>query len=233
MHVHVSMGKEADGTDITYSTDQIRHILKQVVYFDAPLTKLMPPARKNNTWAESNVNYVTKWKNLHGKVPEASWTPLFRSFDEAKTKDQLLRDLISTRCLSWNFKHILSKCGTVEFRRPPGVQTAQEAIKWTAFAIAYIAHAVWLQDWNRVRATKTYPSTNELRAAIAAGLGKVGLDPQKIVGDLKDDEGKAPDVSQEELAQANKEKRAKEQKKSIFVEKVQYTIYVSTSRNPS
>jgi hypothetical protein len=50
IHVHVSP-RNVDG----FNNDQLKQIIKQVIYYDNPLTTILPPDRKHNEWAMSNV----------------------------------------------------------------------------------------------------------------------------------------------------------------------------------
>jgi hypothetical protein len=222
MHVHVSLGQDTEGKDIQYSLRHLNRILKQVVYYDAPLTLLMPPDRKQNTWARSNVKQVADWEKLHNDVPNGSWALFFNRFDMAQTDTKLLEDLVGERSLSWNFMNIPQKCGTVEFRRPPGVNNKKDAIKWVAFALGYIAHALKVQNWRKVHNTTTYPSTHDLRTAIAEGLRVLGIDPRQTVGLMPDDLREAIIPSADQLVRIEKSKKLKQNKPSPYIRKVEF-----------
>jgi hypothetical protein len=215
MHVHVS---PVLGDDFT--NDQLKQIIKQVIYYDSPLTTIMPPERKENTWAMSNVKRTAAWKAAYDQVPQRTWAPLFDSLDKHKMKQMLLHGWCQERYVSWNFSNVLSGCGTIEFRRPPGVKTAAAANHWVAVTLGYVAHAMVLQNWSMVKLTKTYPSTDNLRNAIAAGVKLLPQISQGALGSMSDINQPATLFSPQELAKINKKKQDKSKKMSVFTEKV-------------
>ncbi|QSS58322.1 hypothetical protein I7I51_07745, partial [Histoplasma capsulatum] len=93
-------------------------------------------------------------------------------------KQSILVGLCESHYLSWNFQNIASACGTIEFRRPPAVKSAAEAIHWISFALGYVAHSMQ-RDWSTVAQTNTFPSMNDLRAAVVSGLQKKNEKPMK------------------------------------------------------
>lgn len=219
MHVHVS--PEIAGG---FNNNQLKQIIKQVIYYDNPLTMIMPPDRKHNEWAMSNVKKTPDWRDGYSQVPQKTWAPLFDSFDKHKMKQTLLHGWSQERYVSWNFANVLSGCGTIEFRRPPGVKTAGQAKHWVAVALGYVAHAMALQEWSTVKLTKTYPSTGDLRTAIISGVQLLGQSMQSALGSLQDDGRPATPTSPHELANINKKKQDKSKKQSVFVEKVCFII---------
>lgn len=219
MHVHISPRSVQN-----WDNDQLKRIIKQVIYYDSSLTTIMPPDRKDNTWAKSNVKMTPDWKAGYDQVPQRTWAPLFDSFDKHKMKQALLHDWSQKRYVSWNFANVLSTCGTVEFRRPPGVKADVDAKHWVAIALGYIAHAIAVQDWNTVKLTKTYPSSQQLRNAITRGVQILGKNSLGALGPMADINRPATPVSPQELASIEKKKKDKSKKQSVFAEKVCFII---------
>lgn len=181
MHVHVS----PYGTG-KYNIDQVKRILKAVVYYDAPMTKIMPADRKANLWAQSNVESISAWRTAYHQVPQNKWAPLFDRFDRHKMIPHLLHDMGGNRYLAWNFFNLTDSCGTVEFRRPPGVNNAAHAMHWVAFALGFLANAIAIQDWSVARRANSYPTSDHLRATIASGVQILGRDVQDALRSMRD-----------------------------------------------
>lgn len=215
MHVHVSPFNSPK-----YSVDQIKRILKGVVYYDQPMTRIMPADRKANPWAQSNVEKFPAWRTASLQVPQKRWAPLFDSFDKHKMIAQLLLSIPTDRYVAWNFLNLNATCGTIEFRRPPGVQSSKEAKHWAAVALGFVANATELQDWNAVKLTNTHPSSNSLRSAITRGTERLGQSLQGALRPMPDINAPPTPVAHEELQRIEKKKKDKSKKKSIFAEKV-------------
>ncbi|KAM0276814.1 hypothetical protein ACHAQH_006349 [Verticillium albo-atrum] len=148
MHIHISPGLDVN---LRYTKDQITCILKAIAFYDQAITKIMPADRKNNEFALSNFQAPRTnqmLKDGHANVSSASWAPLFSQFDKisfigAVHTGSFRRD----RFMSWNFGNLTDSCGTVEFRRPPGVDSAAKAKHWAGFALAFVANAL-ITDWD-------------------------------------------------------------------------------------
>jgi Putative amidoligase enzyme len=222
-HVHVS---PMLGT--TFNIDQLQRIIKQIIYYDSALTTIMPPDRKDNTWAESNVKVTAGWKAAYDQVPQRTWAPIFARLDGHKFVASLLLGLCQNRYVSWNFAQVLGGSGTIEFRRPPGVKTPAEANHWIAFTLGYVAHAMVLQNWSTVKLTNTYPSTNNLRNAISTGVHLLPQQSQGALRSMADINLPATVFSPQELAKINKKKQDKANTMSVFTEKVCLIIHQYT-----
>ncbi|KAK4234622.1 hypothetical protein C8A03DRAFT_37599 [Achaetomium macrosporum] len=155
-----------------------------------------------------------KMKRAFDEVPAKTWKPFFALFDSAKMKAHLLLEwgqnllevqqprchrvqglrmerveaegqaIQQNRYVAWNFG-CLSRCGTVEFRRPPGVTAAADAQKWAAFAVAFVCAATqsnWQAPW---LSSKRHASVAELQSFVGRGLDLLGwgtlLDPRALV----------------------------------------------------
>jgi hypothetical protein len=180
---------------------------------------VLPPERKKCGWACSNVDQAP-WKDQYGQVPQRTWAPLFNWVDQHHEMQTLLHDWSDEKYLGWNFGNVLDGCGTIEFRRAPAIQTAHDAKHWVAVAIGLVAHAIWVQDWNKIRATNTYPSTDALRAAISDGIGMLGQNSQGAFGVLADDSRPTTPVNTQERARIEQKKREKRKKTSAYAQQV-------------
>lgn len=168
MHVHVSPDNAGDSR---YTLNQLKGIMKAVFYFDDALTRIMPADRKVNEWAKSNVRAKeTKdaLKNAYAVIPQKSWTPLFKLIDSIKFPQLVHPQFGSDRYMSWNFGNVTDSCGTVEFRRPPGVDSVGKAKHWAAITLAFVSEPI-STDWSIVISPKSYPSVTELQQYICIG----------------------------------------------------------------
>ncbi|KAM7200877.1 hypothetical protein V8F20_005119 [Naviculisporaceae sp. PSN 640] len=160
-HVHVSRG-----VDQKFSDDEVRGICKAICYFDSAITEVVPEDRKNNIWAASNCigndpdmeSVSVKLRDAYSKALKLGWKTAL--FDTYLGEDNLNRGnaykvmqygarpgKIAGRYVSWNFQHVDDPCGTVEFRRPPGVSSAKDALHWIAFTFGFVSEAI-KTDWD-------------------------------------------------------------------------------------
>ncbi|KAH6628431.1 putative amidoligase [Chaetomium tenue] len=146
MHVHVAPKPK-------WEMSSLRDIMKATGVFDDAITKIMPASRKANPWARSNFRDGPEptdkaqpaLKKAFDEVPSKAWGPLFALFDSVKMRQAILLTWGQDRNVSWNLAP-LSQCGTIEFRRPPGVRTAVDAQKWATFAVAFVCAATATQS---------------------------------------------------------------------------------------
>lgn len=200
MHVHVSPSAKPRGSEDKWSAAQLRSILKAISYFDNPITKIMPAERKENPYAMSNMlsddvfRATPALKKAYLAVAKDTWKPLFDIYD-AKIKSNLMRGqshviMGSCRILSWNFEHIAASCGTVEFRRSPGVSSAAKAKHWARFTLGFIAAAaIGPQDpnfWNTRGKAKSHPTVQSLDMFVQDGMKKLEPQSQGVLGPLQE-----------------------------------------------
>lgn len=200
MHVHVSPSAKPRGSEDKWSAAQLRSILKAISFFDDPITKIMPAERKQNPYAMSNMlsddvfRATPALKKAYLAVGQDTWKPLFDFYD-AKIKSNLMKPqshaiMGSCRLSSWNFEHIAASCGTVEFRRSPGANSAQMAKHWTAFTLGFIAAAaIEPQDQNPLTSranTKAHPPVTLLDWFVRHGLKKLEPESQGALGPVNE-----------------------------------------------
>ncbi|KAG9253975.1 uncharacterized protein F5Z01DRAFT_687403 [Emericellopsis atlantica] len=170
MHVHVSPGTTPE---LRYQLPEVKQILKAISYYDEAVTKIVPADRKNNPYAESSFTGLASPAKLRQRfkdVPTLGWTPLFQLFDEQRSKQHVqLEVMTSQRYVSWNFGNLTTTCGTVEFRRQPGVKTAKEAKHRVGITLGFIRAAL-LTDWGRYKTLKRHGSVQQLRDFVRSGI---------------------------------------------------------------
>lgn len=170
-HVHVSMGDSRT----TYTIDQLRAAFKSMVFFKEAITKIVPAHRKHNPWCISNVraseSTSRKVTDLYKKVTKNGFGPLFGYVDSQGTRNfhQAISGSSNARYQSWNFEHVATPRGTIEFRRPPGLDSGRDAVFWVGFALAFIAKAM-TTDYGVLGTRKTPGTVEELKEAIEDGV---------------------------------------------------------------
>jgi hypothetical protein len=193
MHVHM---KPVGGWD--KGAADVRSLSKAAAVFDDAITRIMPASRKQAPWARSNFREISRspddpsdskgdrlnpWalskaeKELvtffnNMKKSKKPWAHLFQHFDTKVKENEDIKSLADTRHVSMNFLAINASCGTVEFRRPPGVKTAKEAERWVAFALGFISAALdpksgFVKQWS---SQKTDATVADLQKFIGHGL---------------------------------------------------------------
>lgn len=182
MHVHVSPDRKR-----TFTDDQLQALCKGLCYYDKATTDALPGERKANLWATSNLELesVGDGKDLNGiqeaykTVATGSWALLFGLLDGSITRADVCSTLQMSynKLCAWNFVNICSPGGhgTVEFRRPPGVDSAQKAVHWAAFVLGLFAESLAL-DWAEGGFDEKFsqPSVVDMRSFIAGGLRRLG-----------------------------------------------------------
>ncbi|KAK2822999.1 hypothetical protein FQN49_007570 [Arthroderma sp. PD_2] len=217
MHVHVSPD------EVKYDAKRLKNIIMAGIYYENPLATIMPPIRKNNPWARPNVQVLQGCMEKINMVPQKTWALLFDEYQKLQMRQQVLLAIdTGNRQVSWNFSNVASTCGTIEFRRPPGVKTSADAKHWAALTLGYMANAMELQNWDAIKKTKTHPTTNDLRNAINRGAQYLD---RPVTGALRPalmaDINSPPTVFSAAYMAKIKQKMAKKaNKRSVFVENV-------------
>lgn len=177
MHVHVSPGR-----DIPYTTGQLVAICKGLSYYNDATTAVLPGDRKDNAYAKPNVlakgwafdDHNASIREKFQAVSTQSWTPLFQILD--KICPENIYDIMYSygKQIAWNFRNLLHE-GTIEFRRPPGVDSARGAKHWAAFVLALFSAAV-STEWNEatIQERLGHPTVSELHRFLNAGLRRLG-----------------------------------------------------------
>ncbi|KAH6661398.1 hypothetical protein BKA67DRAFT_531451 [Truncatella angustata] len=136
MHIHVAPMQTTD-LDQKYAMVQLQIILNVISYYDAAITQIMP----------------AEGRTIYRPTPTSrrSRKPLFFILEKIKMKPMVYREMGQDKYQSWNFGHLTNQCGNIEFRRPPGVQTAADAKPWTAYTLSFINMAITMSiGWAKV-----------------------------------------------------------------------------------
>ncbi|KAL4918308.1 hypothetical protein BDW62DRAFT_200934 [Aspergillus aurantiobrunneus] len=214
MHVHVSQENR-------FQCEDLQKIIKSIIYYDGPVTDIVPPERKNNEWAKSNIDHLREWSMCRPSNPQDSWSRVFNPIDTKRPMGKLIMGLCDDTYLSWNFSNLPHNCGTMEFRRPPAVCTSREANHWVSVALGFISHALGRGDWGQIKTSSSYPSVSGLDASIRLGLQYLGPMSQGALLPVVADKNPAIRATPAELEEINQKKHLKRNKKSLFVEKME------------
>lgn len=216
-----------------FQPDDLLRLMKAIAFFEDPIRRVMPPERKDNEWAKSNFlpNQLLP-RNLseaYARVSSETWGYLFLICDkhihEIKKRKQLwkvfaIREIFPDKYLSWNIIP-LGDCGTIEFRRPPGVSNALDASHWVAFSLGFMCSAL-SRSLDKWRSTRSNPPVIELFKFIDQGLLALGPITMKAFQSNKmfEDQRQPPRTTPQELATIKMQKEQFRKKKSPFAEKV-------------
>lgn len=227
MHVHVSPSLVGI-SQTKYTMDDLRKVLKAVAYFDKPITKVMPADRKANEYAKSNLDSNTTpavVKQAYQKVGQDTWKPLFRIYDKIKSTHSFLLEFSNDKLLSWNFKHLTDECGTIEFRRPPGVRSAAAANHWVSFTLGFISEAL-RTNWEALEAGKSHPQVVDLSNFVENGILRLEQTSQGALRAalLVEDRSPATVYSAAELARIKRKAAEKAKASSPFADKVRRVL---------
>ncbi|GBF61852.1 hypothetical protein TMEN_4370 [Trichophyton mentagrophytes] len=220
-HVHVA---PAGGK---YTLSQIRNIIKGVIYYEVPVMRIMHEDRKENPWAQPNENTIPGCADKVKKVSEKGWNHVFDAFKHYDAfKDyifvaRIVTEVCPDRNVSWNFQN-LTDSGTMEFRRPRGVDNPDAAKHWIAFTLGFMANVIREENWDAISHTKTHPSTDRLRAVIVRGATSINLPVQSslLPALMADNNKAATEFSKEEREIIRQKQAKKKNKRSLFVEKI-------------
>lgn len=236
MHVHVSPGV---GHENRYTMDEVKQLLKGIAYWDEAITKVMPAERKATPWAYSSSNppdlagdrtehqvikKLSQGIQDFNQVPTRGWQQVFQRFDRMKMRQMVFAEFNGgSRYQSWNFAHLVDQCGTVEFRRPPGVRSAREATKWVALALGCVRASLSF-DWTAKGRVQHHANVADFTKFVKSGLEALGryIDNALEDGALREDRAPASVFSRDELRRIEKKKAEKKGKASAFVVKVAF-----------
>ncbi|KAM7200866.1 putative amidoligase enzyme, partial [Naviculisporaceae sp. PSN 640] len=180
-HVHVSPGQGQ-----RFSDDQLRAVCKGLTYFEQPLLAILPGNRKDNKYCLSNIlqppaefgpefELQSAWQS----IPTNSWAPVLEILQKINRGN--LESIFGGlgKCSAWNFVRCLieESSGTIECRRPPGIESAQQAKHWTGLVLGLFAESMsidWSVEDERIKSRHDHPSVDELKEFASRGLERLG-----------------------------------------------------------
>ncbi|OIW34290.1 hypothetical protein CONLIGDRAFT_688027 [Coniochaeta ligniaria NRRL 30616] len=172
-HIHISPG---DGKD--WTLDELKEISMAVTYFEWAFLALLPPHRRKSAFCQSH-------------TAGRSWAKADRK--EARKLTRLMNPdprngNTSTKDYAWHFGNIFpgpsgmeSTGKTIEWRQPPGVETADACLAWTELALNFIQAARKPGMHNTIDHYK--PNVGGLRKFIKDGLVK-GVGSRKYMDSI-------------------------------------------------
>lgn len=135
-HVHISIRRGFRHVDL-------QRIAQFIIHFEPAIEALLPEERRGQLFARSNwldnKNFIRAKKTRRQAIEEIG-----------QTKDrQAVVSLISPNPLGDHFAWTFTKLEnhkTIEFRKPGPSHSAEEAIMWAEFAMAFILSAMQTED---------------------------------------------------------------------------------------
>jgi hypothetical protein len=169
-HVHLSPGSER------WSLEDLKKLSCCILYFERAFEALYPEAewpkiyakeaQRNKRARHAKANWTDN-KNLREKSYVESVEDIRGIKNVAKLielmnpPDEYYEDppLFCRRSFAWNFTNLGpttqgTESGTVEYRRPPGVQSSNACVSWVRLAIAFVRAVLQVDD-------PIYPLPNE------------------------------------------------------------------------
>ncbi|KAF7511873.1 hypothetical protein GJ744_003106 [Endocarpon pusillum] len=191
-HIHISFQPPG-----IFTLEDIRRIALAILHFETAFEVLIPPDRRRNLYAKSN------WLvGQHLGLKNKSRPESMAAINDATDMIQLIHLMqpVYDRDYAWNFNNLFDSKRTIEFRKPPGSTTADQALAWAELALSFVQAAVrygTLEKLQRVPSTvrglywfmeqATVPSMNEpgrLERLFDGTAPDAALEPQGIRSDL-------------------------------------------------
>jgi hypothetical protein len=173
-HVHVS----PEGRfmwEYPYTLDELKCIAKAVIYYDPAVTLILPSERKACSYSRSNVLENAQLKGVYNAVRTYGYGYIFGWIDSFPDHETISSVVSCTKFVAWNFQNAVSGgCGTVEFRRPPQVTTAEATKHWIAFTLCFIKGSLDC-DFSQMSHLTTEPGLIELRSIIISAANELGF----------------------------------------------------------
>jgi hypothetical protein len=97
---------------------------------------------------------------------------LDRIYEAENTEDLIeVMNAGNDRLFSWNFRNLVPEgCGTVEFRRPPGVKGAASCVRWINFATVFIRAAMGIGGSLELAQCYQARDVNDLKRLLTTAL---------------------------------------------------------------
>ncbi len=133
-HIHISLVPQ-------YDLEELKRVAMSVIYFETAFEALVPETRRGNVWAQSNWLESPSFAQRNRSRWE-SITEIERVIDASEFL-QLMQNFGDPR-YAWNFWNLTTANKTIEFRKPPGSVTADEALSWAELALNFIQVSIRL-----------------------------------------------------------------------------------------
>ncbi|KAF8870757.1 putative amidoligase, partial [Gymnopilus junonius] len=127
-HIHV-------GTPEKFSFEDLKKIAKGTVYYQPALETIMPQGRETK-FCKANILESSSLKTAYDDAQRIGYRSLFQWVNDLQDKQALATAMSPNKTVSWNFKNVIENCGTVEFRRPPQVDSELMTRHWIAFTLS-------------------------------------------------------------------------------------------------
>lgn len=140
-HVHVTPESK------NFSLEELKKVAFAIITREQFVRALLPSGRNHNVYCRPNTKVSLELRNLfqNGKDTAAFQQIRLRIMD-CTTKAQLLTLMQGTtragRYAIWNFKNVLDRAKTIEFRGGPHLKGPVRTNWWVVFVLAFISLAM-------------------------------------------------------------------------------------------
>lgn len=142
MHIHISPSVQR------WRFTRLKRIARAIIWFESALEVVYPPDRRGNWYTKANYADSSVLGDLN--IMEA-----LDYIEHCETRDDLIETMSpNNKYYAWNFRS-LTKWGTIEFRRPPGVTNAMQAARWIDLVTTFLRSAQKVDV--AMRLTELYP----------------------------------------------------------------------------
>jgi hypothetical protein len=214
-HVHLSP------KSTTWTLKDLQKLSCCILYFERAFEVLYPEARRECSAAHSRREIYAEnaRKNKRAKHAKANWVDNRKFGAQYSNNVDLIcgtkniveliglmnplgqeynRSDVFDRAFAWNFNNMKQGgTGTVEYRRPPGVQRLNACISWVRLAITFVRAAIQIKDpyfpLQGDLSDAQYMDVNRLKRFLEAGL-PVGHNIRTYLGSLFGDKKGSLDV---------------------------------------
>ena len=224
-HIHISFLPPG-----IFTLEDIRRIALAVLHFETAFEVLMPPDRRRNPYAKSNW-LVGQHLGLKNKSRPESMAAINNATDMIQLIH--LMQPVYDRAYAWNFNNLFDSKRTIEFRKPPGSTTADQALAWAELALSFVQAAV---RYGTLEKLQKVPSTVRglywfMEQAIVPGMNEPGRLERLF-------DGTAPDAALEpqgiRLDLSYREERQWEEtsKRKTAADEKRITLHAQTVQEP-
>jgi hypothetical protein len=195
-----------------WDLERVKRVCVGSFFFEPAITGILPPHRQHSEFAEQYRDLPNFLKSFGSSLNDFKKDAygeskyIIQSLQEMKKTSRMTEVQGGGRYWGWNFKNLVANklggeaYGTIEFRRPPGSPTAEDALMWIEFATTFtVACIEYGDELYAIIPTPTTTSVSELTKFLVKGAKGKALSPK-----LKNLLGYNPGAS---LAQVNEAER--------------------------
>lgn len=128
LHIHISSGRGIWGLRT------IKDLCRNIFYFEEVIDSLIPKYRVGNDLIRSS-------RQSSAQLRDKTARECLAIINRCYSLPQIINAMndSGSRYFAWNFVNLKrGGLGTIEFRQPPGVDNAEEALQWAEFVVLFL-----------------------------------------------------------------------------------------------